>query len=212
MLKYDTNITRASLVGLDFGRGFNWMEGTLASDGVIYCLPFNATRILAINPFREYKENLAVNMELYPQEFGHLFQENEEGITNFQSASVQYGTPKVLQTIIDNLPSGNEVFSTTGLYPFMVAASCPNGVLSVIYHLLRQVPDLITIESRGLVEDDRSMNKRENIHICTVSAFNINPSILCNARCKALQFSNVFSPSVPIIYVPVHVISCSIVL
>jgi hypothetical protein len=64
VLKFDPETQQLpSLVGSDLGRGgYNtlwhgdmnlWHGGALATDGVIYCIPFNSSRVLAIDPFKE---------------------------------------------------------------------------------------------------------------------------------------------------------------
>ena len=83
-------------------------------------------------------------MQHYSQEeFGRIYEVNEGGITNFESAILKFGLQRNFQTIIDHLPPANEVIQGNHLYPFMAAASLPNGALSMIYHLVRQAPELM---------------------------------------------------------------------
>jgi hypothetical protein len=142
-LQHDPHIDRTSLIGNDVGTG--WCGGALASDGVIYCMPCNATQVLAIDPFREFTETLKADMLHYPpEEFGLLFELDEGGITKFDSAIIKFGQ-RGFQSIVDLLPPAYEAIPINQhlLYPFMAAASCPNGALSVIYHLVRQAPELM---------------------------------------------------------------------
>ena len=54
-LKYDPHTNQTSLVGNDFGvYRYQWCGGSLASDGVIYCIPHAAERILSIDPWKEF--------------------------------------------------------------------------------------------------------------------------------------------------------------
>ena len=65
--------------GGDLGEGGQkWQGGALATDGVIYCIPFYPSRVLAIDPFKECSATLQINMTLYPDELGCLFLKDEE--------------------------------------------------------------------------------------------------------------------------------------
>ena len=67
--------------GEDLAEGeckLKWQSGALATDGVIYCIPFYPSRVLAIDPFKECSATLQINMTLYPDELGCLFLKDEE--------------------------------------------------------------------------------------------------------------------------------------
>ena len=129
------------------GEAFHtWQGGALATDGVIYCIPFESSRVLAINPFNECSATLQTNMTLYPQELGRLFlkQDGEQcDETFFESSLRTFGGDKVFVLIEECLPSDKEwADDFSGNLPlFMVAASCKNCAVSVIYHLLRTTHD-----------------------------------------------------------------------
>ena len=151
-LKYDPHSNQISLVGDNFDCFY--MHGALATDGVIYCMPFGAKQVLAIDPLGEFSLETKANMEEHPEEFGFLFQINATdnnrdndappNRTNFDCAVTKFGMQKVLEIVQEHLPPAEEV---CGLYPFMLAASYKESPLSVVYVLLRQVPFLINRNS-----------------------------------------------------------------
>jgi hypothetical protein len=145
VLKFDPETQQLpSLVGGDLGTGNDkWRGGALATDGVIYCIPFESSRILAIDPFNECSATLQTNMTLYPQELGRLFlkQDGEQcDETFFESSLRKFGGDKVFELIEECLPLDEEwAGAHNGNLPlFMVAASCENCAVSVIYYLLRR--------------------------------------------------------------------------
>ena len=121
-----------------------WQGGALATDGAIYCVPFYSSRVLAIDPFKEFSATLQTNMTLYPQELGRLFVKDEEeqcDETFFESSLRKFGGDKVFQMIKECLPLDAEWADGAhngNLPSFMVAASCENCAASVIYYLLRR--------------------------------------------------------------------------
>ena len=77
ILKYDPHANKTSLVGDDYGYSSSqhkWFAGSLASDGVIYCFPAGAERIMCIDPWKEFLMTVKKNIEEYPQNFGFLFE------------------------------------------------------------------------------------------------------------------------------------------
>jgi hypothetical protein len=152
VLKFDPAETHQlpSLVGSDLGGAgcCKWLGGALASDGVIYCTPHCSKQILAIDPFKEMSMTLQNNFRQYPQELGRLFVKDEEcNETFYKSAARKFGSEKVFKFLVEEcLPSDEEwADSFSGNLPlFMVAASCENSAVSVIFHLLRRnVHDVI---------------------------------------------------------------------
>jgi hypothetical protein len=144
VLKFDPETQQLpSLVGDDLGEeGFKcWQGGALATDGAIYCIPFDAKQILAIDPFKELAMTLQNNIQHYPEELGRLFAKDGRNETFFGSAVRKFGIEKVFKFLVEEcLPSDKEwADSFSGNLPlFMVAASCENCAVSVIYHLLRR--------------------------------------------------------------------------
>ena len=57
---------------------FKWSGGCAAPDGIIYCLPNSAKRILAIDPLEECVSSLKNNMEQFPEKLGCLFQPSDD--------------------------------------------------------------------------------------------------------------------------------------
>ena len=100
ILKYDPHTNQASLVGDDYEgerpyfEGFAleiWNGGCLASDGVIYCFPGGARRILTIDPWKEYLMTVKNNIEEHPQHFGLLFERTEER----ESSTLSHHEPSI---------------------------------------------------------------------------------------------------------------------
>ena len=170
-LKYDPHSNQTSLVGRDFGiQRMKWITGALAADGVIYCIPSTAStarKILAIDPLREFSDLMKTHMEEHPEELGFLFRINDTDTasnrTYFDCAVTKFGMQQVLEIVQEHLPPANEVCAVCGLYPFMIAASCQESSLSVIYLLLRQVPFLINRKSNSAVENTNDLKRKRNI-------------------------------------------------
>ena len=131
-------------MGDDLGEEvYKWQGGALlATDGAIYCIPFAATQILAIDPFKEFSATLQTNMTLYPDELGRIFLKDEEREERFFESSLRkFRGDKVFELIEECLPLDAEwagAHNHGNLPPFMVAASCENCAASVIYYLLRR--------------------------------------------------------------------------
>jgi hypothetical protein len=130
-------------VGGDLGEGgCKWQGGALATDGVIYCIPYCSAQILTIDPFKELSMTLQNNLRQHPQELGRLFaKDEEEGCDEtFYSAVRKFGIEKVFQLIEECLPTDEEWADahSNALPLFMVAASCENCAASVIYYFLRR--------------------------------------------------------------------------
>jgi hypothetical protein len=145
-LKFDPETKIGSLVGDDFGGETpitKWRSGSAGPNGAIYCIPYGASRVLVIDPFKEFAMGLQANMEQYPEELGRLFKidDNKHGKTTFECAVRKFGIEKVFQ-VIENcrIPSSVEC-SGSRLPSFMVAASIANSAVSIIYHLLRNNVD-----------------------------------------------------------------------
>jgi hypothetical protein len=149
----------------------NWqVGGALAmTDGVIYCVPTFSSRILAIDPFQECSTILQTNMTLYPNDLGRLFLKDEEcDETFFESSLRKFGGDKAVFQLIEKcLPLDEEWTdgaNNHGNLPpaFMVAASCENCAVSVIYYLLRRnVHALLTNYSDD--EDSNIQNKKRKL-------------------------------------------------
>ena len=131
-------------MGDDFGTQYEeeWSGGCAASDGIMYCLPYNANRILAIDPLKEYTLSFKNNMEDHPEQLGCLFHPSDDIFddTNFDRAVTKFGQKKVLELLDEFMDPVNQFCTVSNLYPFMIAASCENSNVSVMYHLLRQMP------------------------------------------------------------------------
>jgi hypothetical protein len=146
VLKFDPETQHLpSLVGDDLGLGkYKWKDGALAPDGVIYCIPYRSTQILAIDPFKEMSMTLQNNFRQHPQELGRLFVKDEGCDETFYNSAVRkFGIEKVFKFLVEEcLPSDGEWAVTrsgsSNLPLFMAAASCKNSAVSVIYHLLRR--------------------------------------------------------------------------
>jgi hypothetical protein len=151
------NTVLPSFAGDDLGEAIElaidiskWQGGALATDGVMYCIPYSSEQILVIDPFKELAMTMHNHIIKYPEELGQLFVKKDDGCneTFYGSAVRKFGIEKVFKFLVEEcLPSDKEWADTrSGNLPlFMVAASCENCTVSVIYHLLRRnVHDLST--------------------------------------------------------------------
>ena len=127
---------------LDEGR-LKWQGGALATDGVIYCIPFSSKHILVIDPLKELAMSMQNNIIKYPEELDWLFAKDGGCNETFYGSAVRkFGIEKVFKFLVEEcLPSDKEwadSFSGNSLPLFIIAASCENSAVSVIYHLLRR--------------------------------------------------------------------------
>ena len=151
VLKYDPHSNLTSLVGDDFGTcKTKWRGGCAAPDGVIYCLPCSANRILAIDPLKEYALSLKNNMEEHPEQLGRIFHPSDDipDDTNFDRAVNKFGQKKILELLDDCMSLVHQSCTISNLHPFMIAASCKRSHVSVIYHLIRQMPSFAHCANR----------------------------------------------------------------
>ena len=144
ILKYDPHSNLTSLVGNNFGID-QWTGGCLATDGVIYCFPSDAKRILTINPLKEYVLSLKKKAKKYPEQLGCIFHPSDDipHKTNFDRAVTKFGQKKVFEVLDQCMPPADEICAASKLYPFLIAASYKNSCVSIIYHLLRQIPSFV---------------------------------------------------------------------
>jgi hypothetical protein len=165
VLKFDLETQQLPLlVGGDLGEEkWKWQGGALAADAVIYCIPHRSTHVLVIDPFKEMLMTLKNNFRQHPQELGCLFVMDEECNETFYCSAVRkFGIEKVFKSLIEEcLPADGEwadSFSGSYFPLFMVAASCKNSAVSVIYHLLRRnVHDALSGNDVG-VSKKRKLN------------------------------------------------------
>jgi hypothetical protein len=155
-LKFDPETKLASLVGDDFVGETPitfWRRGSAGPNGAIYCIPYCASRVLVIDPLKEFTLGLQANMEQYPEELGRLFKidDNRHGKTTFECAVRKFGIEKVFEVIENcSIPSSVEC-SGSRIPSFMVAASFENSAVSIIYYLLRN-----NVDSSSLVNHNNN--------------------------------------------------------
>ena len=110
----------------------------MASDGIISFIPYAAeTRIMFIDPWKEYTSSLENNIEQHPEQLGYIFNPSDDmhkdTTTNFDRAVTKFGYTKVFAAFE----------ACTRMHPadqiFVITASFSSSVVSVIYHLLRQL-------------------------------------------------------------------------
>jgi hypothetical protein len=159
VLKFDPETQQMpSLVGADIGQGYDkWKGGALATDGVIYCIPYCSKQILAIDPFKDISMTLQNNFRQYPHELGRIFAKDDECNETFYCSAVRkFGIEKVFKFLVEECLPSDEEWADTRSYSdlplFMAAASCENSAVSVIYHLLRRnVHDALPVRSASVV-------------------------------------------------------------
>ena len=143
-LKYDPHSKQFSRVGDNFETEvdetelYNWFSGALANDGVVYCIPSNANRVLAIDPIGEFLATTKTVIQDHPKEFGYLFQTIEAEVTNFDLAVVKFGQNVVFDALEKSMKPVNDYCKESNLCPFMIAASYKESPVCVINHLLRR--------------------------------------------------------------------------
>ncbi len=123
-----------------------WCSGAVGPNGAIYCIPYNANQVLSIDPFKEFTMTFRANMKLYPKELGRLFIKTKNGQTVYQCAVRNFQRGQISQLIEDCVPS-HIAFAGPGsrMESFMVAASCRNSAVSVIFSLLCKNLDSSTL-------------------------------------------------------------------
>ena len=80
-----------------------------------------------------------------PEQLGCIFNPSDDmpTETNFDRAVIKFGYKKVLKALEACMHPVDQVCTISNLYPVMIAASLDRSDVSVIYHLLRQVPSLM---------------------------------------------------------------------
>lgn len=158
ILKYDPFLGRASLVGAKikssrddgiFAFRQEFTGGVMGHDGIIYCIPYSASQVLKIDPLAAFVKGLKADMELYPERLGLIFEKkNGAGSkTAYESALAMYAEIDIFQIIVGIL-TANKTLTVNQL--FLLAASYPDGAVSVVYYWLRLDPCMI--ESTDLAE------------------------------------------------------------
>ena len=155
-------------MGDDFGAHgqYKWTGGYTAPDGIIYCLPTSAKRVLTIDPLNEYTVSLKNKMKEHPEQLGCIFQPSRDipDKTNFDRAVIKFGLNKVLEVLDEPMPPADQACAESNLYPFMIAASYKNSNLSVIYRMLRQVPSLASASSIAATSYTTQSGKKRKQH------------------------------------------------
>ena len=125
-MKYDPHSNQTSCVGSQFEtEGLDWVSGALATDGIIYYIPTDAKRILAIDPIGEF----LATTKAFMQEIGYLFQpikadeDSVLSLTNFDLAVVKFGHYTVFEILEKAMKPMNDYCKESNLSPFMIAAS-----------------------------------------------------------------------------------------
>ena len=174
-LKYDPHTDLTSLVGDDFtSHIYQWHSGALASDGVVYCIPANSNKVLAIDPLREFEVGTERNIQKHPEELGSLFQGIEGqtierinyglSLTNFDLAVVKFGQKKVLHVLEKSMKPVHDYCKESNLCPFMLVASQKESALCAINHLLRRDLSLVNECISSLELEGKSMNNKKRAY------------------------------------------------
>ena len=102
-------------------------------------------------------------MEQFPEQLGRIFQLSDDipDDTNFDRAVLKFGQKKVLQVLEECMPPADQACAVLNLYPFMIAASYKRSSLSAIYHVLRQMPSLVSASIITAACNPQSDKKRK---------------------------------------------------
>ena len=89
-------------------------------------------------------------MEEHPEEFGRIFQPSDDipDDTHFDRAVTKFGQTKILELLDECMAPVHQSCIVSNLYPFMIAASCKGGHVSVVYHLVRKMPSFVHCTNR----------------------------------------------------------------
>ena len=93
-----------------------------------------------------FTSSMKENVEKQPEQLGRLFHPIDDmpNETNIDRAVTKFGHKKVLNVLEDCLPPADRLYKVSNLHPFMLAASCKESDLSLIYQLFRKVPSLVS--------------------------------------------------------------------
>ena len=105
-------------------------------------------------------------MEECPEQLGRIFQPSDDipDETNFDRAVTKFEQKKVLELFEDCMPLADQACAVSNLYPFMIAASYNSSHVSVIYHLLRQVPSLVSASAITATSNTTQSGKKRKQH------------------------------------------------
>ena len=123
-------------------------------------------------------------MEQFPEQLGRIFQLSDDisDDTNFDRAVLKFGQKKVLQVLEECMPPADQACTVKNLYAFMIAASHKRSSLSAIYHVLRQMPSLVSVSIiAGTSNTTQSGKKRKQLNISknTVMLMIYKPCLVC---------------------------------
>lgn len=115
-----------------------WCSGVQSEDGIIYCVPYYGDKLLTIDPFSGFIQNLIDSSGLSQQDQNCIL---EKPI--FDEAAKAFGFEKTRQAIQRFFPIADQVCPLTNLHSFMIAASAEQCSLDIIYFLLKRNPSLL---------------------------------------------------------------------
>ena len=174
-LKYDPHTDLTSLVGDDFrSHIYEWHSGALASDGVVYCIPANSNKVLAVDPLREFEVGTERNIQKHPEELGSLFQGIEGqtietinyglSLTEFDLAVIKFGQKKALHILEKSMKPVHDYCKKSNLRPFMLVASQKESALCAINHLLHRDLSFVNECISSLELEGKSMNNKKRAY------------------------------------------------
>lgn len=133
LFRYNINSQQFVFEWIDaFGE---WCSGVQGDDGIIYCVPYYGDKLLTIDPFSGFIQNLIDSSGLSQQDQNCIL---EKPI--FDEAAKAFGFEKTRQAIQRCFPIADQVCPLTNLHSFMIAASTKRYSLDIIYFLLRRNP------------------------------------------------------------------------
>lgn len=155
LFRYNINSQQCVFEWIDaFGE---WCSGVQSDDGIIYCLPYYGDKLLTIDPFSGFIQNLIDSSGLSEQDQNCIL---EKPI--FDEAALAFGFEKTRQVIQRFFPIADQVCPLTNLHSFMIAASTKRCSLDIIYFLLRRNPSSLFCRDNYACSDRTSPMMLQN--------------------------------------------------
>lgn len=161
-------------------------SGSLTSSGGMTLLQDSVNCLADVESFLRV---LKAGIRHFPQEFGFLFHENDDGATTYDEAYRKFGAQSASAAIEGSVGNLFELDTTTNLYPFMIAAreGCHSNNLDLIYYLMGKnvqvfedvLEDSDALEGSDALDEDLHGNANElRVQLSGESALNRKRKLL----------------------------------